>query len=200
MIFMPFESRLTRCLEADELSLPVTERGQARLLGLLRHEGESILLVLDDRHHSEEIECGIVCGKLVILERGVGDTVPRKFPAGTDVLFRVTVTVVRKLVCSTECCPEGPCPCVPVAYAGGSLPSGTVGTPWQGTVLFSGDGPVTLGWQIPHWMEASRDERTVTLSGIPPEAGEVAFTVSGANCGGRHIAVTALQFGVSEPT
>ncbi|MDR1313713.1 MAG: hypothetical protein LBQ12_08455 [Deltaproteobacteria bacterium] len=198
MIFKPFFSHLARHMEDDELVLPVSSRGEARLLGLLRQEGETMYLALRDNRHEEEIEVGIVCGKLVVLERGVGGTSAHRFPQGSEVSFKVTVSVVEKLICTYDCCSE-PCPCAPVAYAGCSLPEATVGTKWHGAVLFAGDGPITIVHELPHWMSSKRDERTLKLSGTPPEAGKCSFTVAAANCNGKHVAVNALQFTVSEP-
>jgi hypothetical protein len=197
MIFLPFRSRLARHMESDEMVLPLGERGRALLTGLLQTEGESIYLTVRDDRHEEEIEAGILCGQLVVLARGVGGTVPRKFPAGAEVVFRVTVSVVEKLICQTDCCPESPCECRPAAFAGTFLPDGAVGQEWRGVVLFSGDPPLSMGWKLPDWMAASRDERVLTLTGTPTAAGEATVTVAASNCGGSQIATESFQFTVS---
>jgi hypothetical protein len=197
MIFKPFRSYLARHLEADELTLPLACHELDRLATLLGSEGESIYLTLRDNRHEEEIEVGIVCGLTVIRERGVGGTTPRKFPRGTEIFFRVTVSVVERLVCLTDCCEE-PCPCEPVVYAGGGCPPGTVGVPWQGALVFSGATPMAIGCQVPPWMNVVTDARSVILSGTPTSAGTYVVSAAASNCGGQHVASGGAQLTVSE--
>lgn len=71
-------------------------------------------------------------------------------------------------------------------------PSGTVGTPWLGTVVLSGSTPFTITNVIkPAWMDISIVDNVITLQGNP-EAGinqPISFDINNA-CGTLHFADT----------
>jgi hypothetical protein len=198
MIFTPFRAHLTRHLEADDNTLPLDQRDETRLLANLQAEGETQLLVVRDDRHEEEIEAGILCGKLVVLRRGVGGTRARRFPRGAEVVFRVTVEAVRRLICSWDCCTGDPCPCAPVEGVSATVPAGAhVGQPVTIPFVFSGDLPLVMSWEAPHWLGAERDATTVEFRGVPAAPGDYEVAVTASNCRGHHSVTRRVQFSVS---
>jgi hypothetical protein len=107
MILKPFTAILTHSLDKTEYSLPISSGDLDRLKAQLP-PGETTLLVLIDDVYTEEIIVGNSGGQIGIVERGVGETVARKFPRGSAVCFVVTVSVVQYLICNYECCPPEP--------------------------------------------------------------------------------------------
>jgi hypothetical protein len=198
MILRSFRTWLTHHLDEDALSLPLSREGEARLLQLLAYEGESILLVLRDDRHEEEIEVGITCGKPVVWRRGIGHTRPRRFPRGTEAAFRVTVEAVKHLICTWDCCREEPCECEEVRSTGVATPPGAfVGVPVSAAFSFEGTAPIVLTWEAPHWLGTSRDARNIEFRGVPPAPGPVTITVHASNCRGRASAERSVQFTVA---
>jgi hypothetical protein len=181
MILKPFSAELVRSLDKDDFSLPVSEAARTRLLSILP-PGETTLLTLRDDLYAEEIEVENACGEAVIKRRGLGETEVRKFPRGSGLCFEVTVSVVQHLICSYDCCGDGPCPAAPVTVTTLTLPGGKVGQPWTGLAVFGGSAPMQLAvTELPGWVSAEAGENYIRLTGTPPGAGTFGVAVTGTN-------------------
>jgi hypothetical protein len=189
MIYKPFSAQLVRHLDRTDMYLPLAEGDLARLANLL-DGGESTLLVLQDGMNSEEIKVREECGDVIIAERGLGGTEVWKFPRGSTLCFKVTLSVVKDLICNWDCCQEEGCPCEQVSNAGVLLPAGRVGVSWQGVVIFNGTTPIQmLAKTLPSWMTVTYSTRTATLSGTPSAVGTFTVEVAATNCSGSYSTV-----------
>jgi hypothetical protein len=189
MILKPYSAVLKGSLPEDGFSLPL-DAGDLARLGALIPEDEQMLLVLKDDLYREEILVGNVGYGPLILARGQGETTARRFPKGTCLSFEVTLSVVRWEICHYDCCAEAPCPGEPVAAAGLVLPPAQVGSPWEGTAIFSGTQPITIGAQgLPPWMTAETGPNYLRLSGTPDAAGVWQLSFAAANLAGSQLAI-----------
>jgi hypothetical protein len=91
-----YSARLAAPLEADATALPLSAKDAERLRAQLP-SGQSTLLVLKDDVNSEEVEVGNQAGKLYLAGRGLGGTVPRKFPRGSALCFEFTVELINRM-------------------------------------------------------------------------------------------------------
>lgn len=190
MIIKPFGATFRAVLEADSGYLPLSNDDNTKLLGLLP-EGEEMLLTIQDNLYHEWVKAENQCGTIIIT-RGIDGSEPRKFPKGSCIFFETSVPVIKWLICNHNCC-DGPCPCEPVDYAGAVIPAGVVGQPWEGSVLFTGDTPMTFGVDnLPSWMTATNGANYVRLSGTPVAAGTFSLSVAAGNCDGAAVATHSI--------
>lgn len=188
MIYKPFRATLFDTILEDGNFLPLTERDKARLLTVIP-EGESMFLTIKDNLYEEWVKATNQCG-FVLIERGIGGSTPRKFVKGSCVFFEMSLPAIDWRICNLNCCADEECPCVPVTADGYTAPPATVGTPWRGTVVFTGDLPMTFGVTgMPSWMTASAGASSVVLSGTPTAVGTSTIAVTGINCSGQNNAM-----------
>jgi hypothetical protein len=203
MIFRPFLAYVARAIDRCDSELPLCQADEARLRAQLP-SGESTLMVIRDGFFAEEVKVGNQAGVLFLAGRGLGETVPRRFPRGSALCFEMTVSVVEALIERSHARhrhghrpdwpvqepgwpdpPEPPEP--PEAWAANAFP-GTVGVPWSGFVMFRGARPVRVTVrQAPAWTESREGPGFVAFSGIPEEEGEWTVEVEAANCAGKTV-------------
>jgi hypothetical protein len=98
----------------------------------------------------------------------------------------MTVDLVKRLIGSTDCCPDPPCLPERPAVAGEMLPAGLSGTPWTGTVIFSGALSLVLATSEPPEMDDVNGWANLDIpGGGPAVAGAVTMSVSAANASGK---------------
>lgn len=189
MILKNVSVSLNDFIEADDLYLPLTAGDLAKIKAVVP-DGEQIYLVIEDNLYKENVLATNDSGTITI-ERGVASSA-RKFPRGSCVSFQVTVPVVQWLICNYECCASD-CPVEQVAASGVVSPAATVGKPWAGSAVFSGDLPMKFGIVgLPSWCEAAWSGNSVTLSGTPNVAGTWTVSVSATNDKGNAIAAQQI--------
>lgn len=183
MIMQNFTAYLNAPLEADANFLPLSNADYARLKALVPVD-EEIYLTVKDELYSEWVLLENKCDSFV-LTRGVSDSVPRRFPKGSCVYFEPSVPVIKWLICNHECC-VGDCPCDPVTASGVSSTPGTVGTPWDGVAIFSGELPMELSASgIPTWAQAEIGANFIRIYGTPTSQGITNVAVAATNCSGK---------------
>jgi hypothetical protein len=192
MILKPYSAVLTRHIEADDTSLPLSESDANKLRASVP-AGERTLLVLRDDTRAEEIEVTNIAGFLTITRRGAGETEAHKFPRGTSLCFEVTVSVVEWLI---EHRMEGPCDGVRLV----SVPElvAKVGVPWRGEFCFEGAQPITfMAVSTAAWLDVDFAGDVFSFFGTPDAPGVVNITFKAHNCEGRHHFQDTLQILVS---
>ncbi|MDR1872006.1 MAG: hypothetical protein LBS60_08865 [Deltaproteobacteria bacterium] len=184
MILKPFSAILVRSMDKEDYALPLNLEDRNRLLAQLP-VGESTYLVLRDDIYTEEIEVENACGDLLVKARGLGETIPRKFPRGSAVCFDLTLTVVKYLICNHDCCAGGSCAPVPIEIIELYLPNGSANTPWSGVVIFGGSEPMELSCgNVPSWITPSVGRNYIKLEGTPTSPGSYNLSIAGTNASG----------------
>lgn len=196
MIIKPFGARLNAVMEKDSGYLPLSQGDTNRLLALIP-EGEEMYLTIQDDLYDEWVLVTNECGTIVI-DRAQDSSEARRHGRGSCVFFETSVPVIKWLICNHDCC-EGPCPCEPVGSAGAVIPPAFTGKVWEGSVLFTGDTPMSFGINnMPSWMTAQNGANYVRLSGTPTGVGTFTFSVAAGNCNDINIAVQTLTVTVTE--
>lgn len=189
MILKPFSATLNSTLNKDSGYLPLSTEDTNRLLSILP-EGDEMCLTLMDNLYVEWIRAENQCG-VIVIERGIRGSEPRKFPRGTCVLFEMSLPLIEWLICNHDCC-DGPCPCEPVESAGVIFPPITVDVPWEGTAIFKGDIPMVFAVTgMPSWMVAEYGANYVKFSGTPTSDYDFTVSIAATNCSGS--AITTQQ-------
>lgn len=194
-----FSAGLTQTMETDAVTLPVSASALADLTKLLDADGAYTFASIKSDATFETVKLYLSAGTLVV-DRAQEGTEAVKHPCGSVVCL-VSPTIVaalKALVCEYDCC-EDDCGCEGVAYAGSFLPTATVGTEWQGAVVFSGKLPITFAVKDqPSWMTVLSQDSVVNLSGTPTLAGTYRFTLAAANCSGSHVDIADLSLTVND--
>lgn len=176
-----FRSYLTGKLLPEHTDLPIDKSSMGVLVSKLGEGNYTYLTISDDRYY-EIIKATLVCGN-IILDRGVDGTTPRTFPCNAVVSFEIVPAVIRYMICN-ETCVE--CDCEPVKFAGSVLPQIKEGVAWEGSVVFAGSTPMTLGiTNAPKWMKVTAGVNYLKLSGVPTSSAKVNISVGASNCGGE---------------
>lgn len=187
MNLKPFSAHLADVLAVDDVYLPLSQTDTARLQAYLPNDGDEAYLVITDGVYRENVLVTLLHGTLVAT-RGI-DSDAHKFPKGSCIFFEVSIPVVKWLICNHNCC-DGDCPVDAVKAQGVVLPTATVGLPWVGTAVFSGDLPMQIGVTgLPSWVTATQRGTTLVLTGTPTGAGTYAISIAAANNGGQNIEV-----------
>lgn len=98
-----FISNLTEKLADVDRDLPIHEEHLGLLKSRLTDNKYTFLKILDGTH-IEYIKVSNHQGSLSV-ERGLELTEPRTFPVGSCVMWKLTPTAVRDIICQMECCP-----------------------------------------------------------------------------------------------
>jgi hypothetical protein len=176
---MGFSSNLTVKYTATDDDLPIARQHLDALMAKLQ-DGDHTYLTIHDGNYTEVIRVSGTCSTIVV-ERGFDGTAPHTFPEGSCVSFEVTPSVVKDLVCETDCCPAA---CDPVKLAGNTMPASKMGVPFEGVVMFSGSAPMRIAVGIvPSWMSVAIGPNFARLYGTPTFTGSVIVPVSAANQG-----------------
>lgn len=185
MILRPISVVLNAPLEKYDTYLPLSQADTNRLLTHIP-DGDETYLTIQDNLRTEYIHVENQCGTIVIIERGV-DSEAYKFPKGSCVFFETSLPVIKWLICNYNCCEDGDCDCLAVEETRATLPSGRVGQPWAGRVVFDGSDPINFKLTLPEsgWMEASVEHKRIIFSGTPTAAGTFQIIISAANCAGE---------------
>jgi hypothetical protein len=193
-----FNTRLTHPLDVGTNDLPISSEARGLLVSLIPQD-EVMLLVLEDCVHYEEVEVTNYNGHDVyITRRDVGGTGQWKFPKGATLDYRVTVEVVKDLVCNYDCCTDEPCPKTPVSISGELVPDAKVDVPWTGAVVFAGTLPLILSTgPLPAWLTATVGPNFIRLGGTPTVAGDYHVSVAGADTIGT-LAAKVVDITVTE--
>lgn len=192
-----FTARLCDRLEASEVHLPLSKAATADLLNHLPEADDYAFLSLKGDVEYEVVKVRNEGGTLLI-ERGLEGTTAVLHHHGTCVVTvsPLVVAVIKDMICNYECC-EGDCPCEGVAGAAWSIPDAYVDKAWEGSVVFSGDLPMTLGVaNAPSWMKVEAVNNMLVLSGTPHIAGTFTFSVAATNCNGKYVATETLMVNV----
>lgn len=105
MLYEPyagFMSNLTDKLADVDTDLPIHKQHIAGLLGRIT-SGKYTYLKLLDGTNVEYIKVSNYDGALVV-ERGLELTEPKTFPVGTCIMWELTPTAIRDIICQMECC------------------------------------------------------------------------------------------------
>lgn len=194
-----FSATINARLEATDVYLPLDPAAQADLLNILVDPTSYVLLTLKGERFTETVKATNQQGTIII-ERGLEGTTPSLHHFGTCIttVSPTVMAVVKDLICNYTCCGDEDCPCTPVAYVASSLPTGHVGQDWQGSVIFSGDLPMTAAIaSAPGWMQTVQHNNSLVLSGTPDEAGTFTFSVAATNCNGTKLATQAISVTVT---
>lgn len=182
-----FRGFLDTKLHPDDAFLPLDKRFRSHILSRMEEGDHTYLAIMDTRYY-EIVKVRVECGEL-LMDRGQDGTTPRTFPCNAEVVFEMVPSVVRYMICN-ETCHE--CDCKPVQFQGAVLPPLEQGVAWQGSIVFSGDIPMTIGVQgAPHWMKVVTGANYIQLSGVPTTNTAVTISVAASNCGGE-LATRAL--------
>lgn len=191
-----FSAGLVSALEADAVTLPVSDAARADLVKLLSEDGSYTYASIRSDSTFETVKLYLATGALV-MDRAQEGTAAVKHPCGSLVcLISPTImAALKSVVCEYDCCAEGDCQCHAVEFSGEYLPDAHVNEEWDGCIVFSGDTPmkiVTSG--TPSWMNVTVEGTVVKLSGTPNATGTTTFTVAAANCNGTEAAahITAV--------
>lgn len=99
-----FISNLTDKFEATDTDLPIFEEHLAKLRNVLGTAGYTFLQIKDGTN-IEIIKVKETNGNLSVT-RGLEQTTPTTFPKGSCVMWVLTSSAVRDIVCQMDCCPE----------------------------------------------------------------------------------------------
>lgn len=105
MLYEPyagFISNLTDKLVDVDTDLPIHEQHLAMLRQRISN-GKYTYLKLLDGTNVEYIKVSNYDGALVV-ERGLELTEPKTFPVGTCIMWELTPTAIRDIICQMECC------------------------------------------------------------------------------------------------
>lgn len=169
-------------LDKEDGVLVLDKKSHGELVSRLSKDGEYGHLVITDRRCFEVVKVRLDCDSLIV-ERGVDGTKPSTFPCGALLSGDLVPSDIRYMICNESCVD---CDCVPVAFAGSITPKLKQGEQWEGSVVFSGDTPMTLGVSgAPNWMKVVAGDNYLRLSGVPTSTQEVTLSVGATNCGGH---------------
>lgn len=99
-----FISNLTDKFEATDTDLPIFDEHLAKLQNVLGSAGYTYLQIKDGTN-IEIIKVQETNGNLSVT-RGLEQTTPTTFPKGSCVMWVLTSSAVRDIVCQMDCCPE----------------------------------------------------------------------------------------------
>lgn len=186
-------------VEATDIYLPLPPAAAADLVNLLDDNDAYIYLTLKGDTYMETVRVRNE-GGVLIMDRGMEGTVAVLHHYGTCVtaVSPTVLAVMKDLICNYSCCEDGDCPCVAVTYTGAVLPEAHVGIAWEGSVVFSGDTPISMGVEnTPDWMNVTQQSGLMQLTGTPTVEGVFSFSVAATNCNGTEIATKTLSLTVT---
>lgn len=176
-----YKTYLVQKLLPTDTDLPLTKNDLGALISKME-EGSYTYLTISDSRYYEVVRARLSCGS-IILDRGQEGTTPRTFPCNALVAFEMVPAVVRYMICNESC---HDCDCEPVKFAGSVLPQIKEGVAWEGSVVFAGSTPMTLGiTNAPKWMKVTAGINYLKLSGVPTSSAKVNISVGASNCGGE---------------
>lgn len=193
-----FSAFINAGLQPTDVYLPLAPPARADLIALLPNTDDYIFLTLKGDTHMETVKCRNEGGTLII-DRALEGTTAALHHYGTCVtaVAPAIFAVIKDMVCNYNCCADGECPCVPVAFAGDVFPEAHVGVAWMGSVLFTGDTPILMGAEgAPDWMTVTQQSGLLRLAGTPYAAGTFSFSVAATNCNGTNIVTKPLSLTV----
>lgn len=194
-----FDATLTAKLPASAVMLPVSDAAMADLLALLADEEDYTFLAIKSEQTYEVVKAH-KSGGMVVLDRAQESTRDVLHPMGACVaaISPLTLAVMKDIVCNYSCC-EGDCQCVPVSVAEVINPEVIQNEPYQGTVVFGGDLPITISvTESPYWIEATTIGNTVFLHGTARISGDV--IIAATNCHGTSVTVKTIHISVTPAT
>lgn len=188
MILTPISLVLNDVLLVNDKYIPLTKQDMARLVEHIP-DGEEMLLTIRDNLYTEWVRVENQCGT-IILHRGHGGSVARKFPRGSCVFFEASVPVIKWLICNYDCC-EHSCQCLPVELIRTVLPTAYVNELWFGILIFNGSEPINFALTgLPSWAGYTLSGNRIELEGTPAAAESATFSISATNCQGSIVDVT----------
>lgn len=185
MILKEMNFSLNNKMEATDKYIALTNQDMACLKSLVPAGEETYLTIAWD--NGKEYVLARNIADTIVLTRGI-DSTAKPFPKGSCVYFENSIPVTKWLICNHQCC-NGDCPAEGVSSAGAVSPEGIAGHSWEGSVVFSGDLPMSFGVSnMPNWMRATYEGNHVKLSGTAV-AGTYTVSVAASNNRGQNTAV-----------
>ena len=184
-----FEAITTTAISSDDTYLPLVTAAESDLKTLLSDDGAYIFLAVADCSSYEVVKVTVKADVLT-MERGQGGTCAVAHGCGARVFAPspLLVATVKDLICNYDCCEDPCCETEPVTIAGAVVPPATMGTRWDGYVVFTGSGTVNAGVNnTPSWMNVEYQNKTLHLYGTPDTAGTFTVSVAGTNCYGENV-------------
>lgn len=199
-----FGATLDRLMDAESVYLPICRSAEADLKTLLAEEDTYTYASVSDHCGTYEVVKIYKEGDDILVKRGIGGTTAVKHIAGSVVcsIAPLDVIVIKDLVCSWPeyCCEGQPCECTGPTYAGELIPAAKQSELWEGSVIFTGDLPMSFGTDkdtTATWIQVAVEGSTVKLSGTPNTAGTFTVSIAASGCGGTKVAVRKVSIVVS---
>lgn len=191
----PFIAHLGKSLDAAEVYLPVSHAPYADLLRLLADPNDyTILTITDDTN--EEVVKAKASGGTIILERGLGGTVPVKLSYGARVATvppALNVVIEERIRELLGCYFDD----TVLDVADVRLPVGTATQEYYGYLRLSGQLPMKVEISgTPVWACVTQTANIITITGRPPDPGTFVIHLTATNLNGANKVERNLEINV----